>query len=98
MEYLLLWSGIVRGMRKARIPAISSRGITGHLAKGQLVTPCKDSIRAALPFRFRAAFDRDSSVWFDKHKPDYPCRIHLTNRRGKAMVTLYLQPLNEVVK
>jgi hypothetical protein len=94
MEYLLLWSGEARGMRKARIPAFESNGLAGHWRDGKLWIPDAAAIRAALPFRYRAAFDRACGVfWFDKRGKDFPASMHLNSSRGKWLVTLYLQPL-----
>lgn len=96
MEYLLLWSGDKKGMRKARIPAFESRGIAGHWRNGKLWIPDAASIRAALPFRYRAAFDRACGVfWFDARGKDFPASMRLESSRGKPLVTLYLQPLTK---
>ena len=93
MEFLLLWSGNRRGMKKARIAGVESRGIAGIWRNGKLYTPDRAAIRAALPFRYRAAMDRDPCIWFDAHHDDRAATMHLYSSRGKELVQLYLQPL-----
>ncbi len=93
MEYLLLWSGDCKGMRKARIPAIPAQGITGHVGRYGLIVPDCDAIRKALPARLRKAFDRAGGFWFDKMSNISPAAMSLADRRGKPIVTLYLQPI-----
>ena len=94
MEYLLLWSGERRGMKKARIPAFESNGIAGHWRDGKLWIPDAAAIRAAIPFRYRAAFDRSCGVfWFDARGKDFPATMRLYSSRGKELVQLVLQPL-----
>ncbi len=98
MKYLLLWSGYVPGMKKAVIPALENkRGICGHYIGEKIYVPCAESIRAALPYKFRAAFDRSGGVlWFDKRGADYPASVTLCYAKsGRDMVTLYLQPLTK---
>lgn len=94
MEYLLLWSGELRGMKKARIPAVAHAGLSGNWRDGICYNPSRDSIRAALPYRLRAAFDR-AAIWFDRHNDSKPCTAYLTSTRGKQLATLYFQPLKE---
>ncbi len=94
-DFLLLWSGHVPGMKKARIPAVEHNGFCGVHRGGKLWIPDRDAIRAALPHKFRAAFDRDSKfMWYDNRGNDYPATVTLCYaKNGRAMVTLYLQPL-----
>lgn len=92
MKYLLLWSGDVAGMKKVAIPAIENRGIIGHYDGGQLVRPDLDSVRAALPYRLRAAFDR-ATIWYDKRQGDYPAVVQLYRRRVASPIVIYLQPV-----
>ena len=93
MEYLLLWSGDVRGMKKARVDSTPSTGIIGHYDGRDIVKPNSAQVRAALPYRFRAAFDRANGYWFDKNRNDAPAICDLYSTRGKLLVKLYLQPL-----
>ena len=65
MEYLMLWSGDMYGMRKARVPAVENTGICGHWRNGKCMVPDMGAIRKALPRRYRAMFDRHAALWFD---------------------------------
>lgn len=93
MEYLLLWSGEKRGMKKARIPAKEHNGVYGHWRDGRLYIPDLAAVRAALPFRYRKAHDRNAAIWFDRDRNDAPAVRNLTDCRGRPLLTLYLQPL-----
>lgn len=93
MEYILLWSGNIRGMKKTRIPATDAQGMGGHIGRHGLVIPDKQSLRLALPYRFRRACDRSGGFWFDKFCDDSPAHMELTDRRGRYLTTLYLQPI-----
>lgn len=92
-EYLLLWSGHMYGMRKARIPAIENPGICGHWRGDKCFVPDRDALRTALPFRYRGMLDRALSFWFDKQRNNAPATIHLCDTRGKYCHTIVLQPL-----
>ena len=94
MTYLFLWSGTPRGYRKAYIPSIPASGMIGHLGSHGLVVPCPDAVRAALPSRHRAAFDRrEGNFWFDRNCNSAPASLTLRARSGHEMVTIYCQPL-----
>jgi hypothetical protein len=95
MKYLLLWSGEKYGMKKARIPAIESRGFSGHWRGEKLFNPDNGAIAKALPRRYRAAFNRAPIFWYDKARDDSPCHCTLYTTRGAPIVTIYLQPLTE---
>ena len=97
MEYLLLWSGDVRGMRKTRIPATEAQGVTGHIGRYGLVIPDRQALRLALPYRFRKACDRAGGFWFDKFRDDSPAHMELRDCRGRYLTTLYLQPIRKGV-
>lgn len=65
-----------------------------------LVAPDKAAIRAALPYRLRAAFDRTegSSFWFGGNSLGGPVRqtapyLDLRGYRGKHLATLYAIPI-----
>ena len=100
MDYLLLWSGDVPGMTKARIPSKPAPGICGHLDEtGKLVCADLDKVREALPARYRPAFDRAGGVsgnglWYNADRPDWAAHMDLELRSGKV-VRLYLQPLTK---
>ena len=95
MEYLLLWSGDIRGMKKTRIPVSAAQGMIGHIGRYGLVVPDRQVLRQALPYRFRKACDRAGGFWFDKFRDDSPAHMELTDRRGRYLTTLYLQPVKE---
>lgn len=96
MEYLLLWSGSNdKGMKKARIPATEAQGITGHIGRYGLVVPDREAIVAALPYRFKKAMRRCGGFWFDHNNDRSPAHCDLSDRRGKHLIRLYLQPLDE---
>lgn len=95
MEYLLLWSGDKRGMKKSRIPAREHNGVYGHWRDGKLFVPDLAAVRAALPFRYRKAHDRNAAIWFDRDSNDAPATQHLSDSRGRPLLTLYLQPLKD---
>ena len=102
MQFLLLWSGDVKGMRKTRIDAIENTvGTVGHWRDGKLYLPDARQVRAALPYRFRASFDRGVNwhglpqVWQDATNNDAPLTIRLLSSRLKPLLTIYLQPLKD---
>lgn len=101
MRYLLLWSGDVPGMYKARIPALPCKGLLHSIDEhGAAVVPCRDAIREALPRRLRPAFDRSQACQlsapgspFDARGRQRPLIYDLLNTRLKCIARLYLQPL-----
>lgn len=95
MHYNLLWYGDIRGMKKARIAAITSHGMTGHLENDKLYVPCPNETRDALPYRLRAAYERGVGMWFDNNDDNLPCHMALNDRRGRYITTIYLQPIRE---
>ena len=93
MEYLLLWSGDIAGMKKVRIPAIKAMGILSHADKdGNLVAPDRVAIRAALPYRLRAAFNRSNMGRMVHTRRDMPMMFEIRTTRVKWLTQLYLQP------
>lgn len=107
MQFLLLWSGDVKGMRKARINGVTNKNrYVGHSRDGKCYVPDATALRDALPKRFHAAWDRQAKgdtichlpqVWTDARNNDAPLTIRLLYARGGNMVTLYLQPLKDGV-
>lgn len=89
IEYLLLWSGDMPGYQKTMIPA-KRAAFTGHFWAGELWTPDLDEVRKAVPHRHRHMIE---NVWFEKHRPEYPAFIHLVDRKGNPIGTIYLQPI-----
>lgn len=105
MQFLLLWSGHKRDMRKATIPAIENKiGLVGHWRDGKVWLPDPEALQAAIPSRYRKAYDAAINwhglpqTWCDERSNDAPLAIHL-NRSGKRykkhLITLYLQPIKE---
>lgn len=82
-------------MRKAHIPAEKASGMVGHLGPRGLVVPDRAAVAAALPYRFRKAFDRAGQFWFNRHRDSAPATMMLSDRRGKYLTTLYLQPIRD---
>jgi hypothetical protein len=101
MQFLMFWSGEIRGARKTRISGRTSNMTLGHWSKGFLFVPDPDQIRAALPARHRAAFDRQKNweglpqLWADERNNDAPLTMRLSNSRGKIMAIYYFQPMTK---
>jgi hypothetical protein len=97
MEYLLLWSGDVRGMKKARIGHVLAEGVLCDYdaASNHPVAPDRVAVRAALPYRLRKAFDRNPSWTRQRDVENAPWTVALHTTRGKWITTLYLQPLTK---
>ncbi len=102
MEFLLLWSGDVRGMRKARIPSIPCLGFLHRLDdEGVAVVPDSAAIGEALPARLRPAFGRArmtevKSIGGQRCKQQPPLMFDLCRLDGSRITRLYLQPLDAV--
>lgn len=64
------------------------------------VTPDRAQVRAALPYRWRKAFDHSGSFWFDKDAridaagkmTPSAAYMHITNKRGRTLATVYAIP------
>lgn len=100
MDFLLLWSGEVDGMRKARIPSEPCRGFLHRLDEtGAAVVPNCAVIAEALPDRLRPAFERAQmtevkAVGGQKCKRQLPLMFDLCRNDGSWITRLYLQPLD----
>lgn len=100
MEFLLLWSGEVRGMRKTRIPSEPCVGLLHRLDEtGAPVVPSRSAINDALPTRLRPAFERAhlSQARFDTPKMGQrqpPLYYDLWRANYKPIARIYLQPLD----
>lgn len=75
--------------------------IAGTWVDGKPYTPNKAAFRAALPYRWRKAFDRACeglAFWHDyapgSGKPG-KSQINLSDRRGKYLATVYCVPANK---
>lgn len=96
LRFLLNWSGDPKGMNKTFIASTPATGMMGFLDNGQLVMPDFSAIKAALPKRLHASFDRAKSWWWmDKHCPAEPLKMTLLNCKGHFITTLYLQPMTK---
>ena len=82
-------------MKEARIPAKEHNGVYGHWRDGKLFVPDLSAVRAALPYRYRKAHDRNCAIWFDRGSNNTAAQQHLTDSRGRPLLTLYLQPLED---
>jgi hypothetical protein len=97
----MFWSGGIRGARKTRISGKKSKGLIGHWSGGSLWVPDPVQIRAALPSRHRAAFDRQKNwaglpqLWADERSNVAPLTMRLSNSRGKIMAIYYFQPMTK---
>jgi hypothetical protein len=86
-SYNIFWSN----GRALKVPAVKAV-LAGHWRERELVTPSLPDTRAALPYRWRKAFDRAGSFWFDARDQAAPATMTLRNRRGGYLATLYAHP------
>lgn len=97
MEYLLLWSGDVKGLEKARINSVAATGYHSDKCPetGKYVMPDKIAVRALLPYRLRKAFDRSQAARYSKpgQLKAQPWCFKLTSVKGRFLTQIYLQPL-----
>lgn len=90
MQFAMILSGHDAPVPAPRVPAIESQSGIGMYCEqaGQILKPCPDAIRAALPARLRKAFDNGSGhCWHDKES-----RI---DGEGKRHGILPYLPLND---
>jgi hypothetical protein len=90
MKYAILWSN----GRALDIPAVKAVS-AGHWRDGELITPSRPDVRAALPYRWRKAFDRSGSFWFDACDNSASAFLALRSARGRHLATLYALPFSE---
>lgn len=94
MEYLVLWSGNIRGARKKRIGSESAH-LVGHYIDGCPMTFNAKQFRDAIAPQHRRAWDeRRAQAWLGD-KPDSPWIVHFYDTRMKLMATYYCQPLTK---
>lgn len=82
------------GFKGGRVAAVKSQGLTGFGHAGDLWTPDMTQVRALLPQRWRAAFDRDGQLWWGDQAATgvaYAVR-HLNGSKGKPLTSIYLNP------
>lgn len=100
MDFFLLWSGEVAGMRKARIPATPCKGFLHRIDEtGAAVVPDRSTIAEALPARLRPAFERApmtevKDIGGGRSKRQPPLMFDLCRADGSWITRLYLQPLD----
>lgn len=97
MRFFCLINGTPRNVpnMKFYVDGVES-AIAGTWHDGKPWTPNKAQFRAALPARWRKAFDRECAngiaFWHEKNGRAQ-CHISLSNRRGKYLATIYCQPV-----
>lgn len=98
MEYLALINGTPRNVpqMKFRVPAETHAGLVGDWHAGKLYRPDNAALRAALPHRWRKAFDR-SQLWHVENaaRRSEGFRVPLHSARGRYLATVYLRPIAE---
>lgn len=70
--------------------------LVGTWHNGKPYAPNRQQFRAALPYRWRKAFDRECqglAFWHDDRLKQ--CHISLSDRRGRYLATVYCQPIEE---
>lgn len=81
------------GFKGARVAAVKSQGATGYASGGTLWTPDRNAVAALLPYRWRAAFRRAGSGWYDKHNNQAPTYWTVRGARGAYLTTVYAHPM-----
>ncbi len=75
------------GFKGRAVPAVHA-GLVGFYDAGIPYRPDNDAVRAALPYRWRKAFDRaDSAWWFNEAGTTATAKIHTA--RGRYLTTIY---------
>ena len=93
MYFTLHLSNSVAGFGKPRVPAIDTGGMVGHYVDGKCLTPDGAAVRAALPYRYRKAFDRAGECfWFHAHDNSAPSYLRLIGSRGQWLNNVYAIP------
>ena len=93
MEYLVLWSGNIRGARKARIGSERAH-LVGHYVDGWPMTFNGAQFRESLaPQHKRAWDDGRAQAWLTGDKPDSPWAVYIYGTRHNRLATYYCQPL-----
>ena len=79
------------------IPA-KEAGIVGDYHEGKPYQPTSDDVRAALPFAYRAAFDRALKWWQCESGAGraLPLMCYLHNVKGKQIARLFATPNWEI--
>lgn len=96
MKFFCMVNGTPRN-----IPAVQMKfhvagveaALSGTWVDGKPFSPDPAEFRAALPYRWRKAFDRDGAFWHDRDIPR--CRVTLRDRIGRYLATVYCVPASE---
>ena len=84
MYFTLLLSDHIASFGKPRVPAVDTGGMVGHYVDGKCLTPDGAAVRAALPYRYRKAFDRAGGRWwYNKYADSAPGYLRLIGSRGQ---------------
>lgn len=98
MQYLVLWSGNIRGARKARIGSERAY-LVGHYVDGWPVTFDRDQFREAIAAQHRKAWDEHrAQAWLTSDKPDAPWAVDIYGTRGNRLATYYCQPMTSAAR
>lgn len=88
MQFFCMINGTPRNVPNMKFHVDGEEcALVGTWHDGKPWRPNKAQFRAALPARWRAAFDREQSFWHVEGKPQ--CHISLSDRRGKYLATIY---------
>lgn len=95
MEFFCTVNGTPRNVplsqMKFRVPGTPA-ALVGTWVDGRPWRPDPVAFRAAIPFRWRKAFDRDGLFWYDKYNNATPAHTVLRDRRGNYLATVYCTP------
>lgn len=95
MQYLILWSGQVRGAKQAVIGSERAH-LVGHYVNGIPLAFNGAEFREALPARHKRAWDENRvRAWLSGDRPDSCWSIHVYGTRGNRLATYYAQPLTK---
>lgn len=100
MQFLCLINGTPANVKtenmKFRVDG-DECAIVGSWHNGKPYRPNREQFRAALPYRWRAAFDREQAFWHSKEGGAEQCKISLSDARGRYLATIYCQPVQELL-
>ena len=92
MEFFCTVNGTPRNVplsqMKFRVPGTLA-ALVGTWVDGRPWLPDPAAFRAALPFRWRKAFDRDGAFWHGEGS----AYVTLRDRRGRYLATVYCNPV-----
>ena len=91
MLYALSFSRYIKGF--AATVRTTPRMLCGHFNTEtlEIVGPDLAAVRAAMPYHWRKAFDREICLWFPRDG-DGPATMTLRDSRGHYLITLYARP------